>query len=71
MLEAPVRPAGLPPRLAPAGMEPPAGLTAGDLVAPEPSEMDRTRADIDALAENDPEKMAAFLRGLMDDRQTV
>ncbi|HUG50701.1 MAG TPA: hypothetical protein VLZ78_06865, partial [Terrimesophilobacter sp.] len=63
--------AGLPARLAPAGIEPPAGLTTGDLVASETSEMDRTRADIDALAENDPEKMAAFLRGLMDDRQTV
>jgi flagellar M-ring protein FliF len=73
VLEAPVRPAGLPPRLAPAGMEPPAGLAApeADLVAPKPSEMDRNRADIDALAGNDPEKMAGFLRGLMDDRQPV
>jgi hypothetical protein len=33
--------------------------------------MDRNRADIDALAGNDPEKMAGFLRGLMDDRQPV
>jgi hypothetical protein len=40
-------------------------------VAPKPSEMDRNRADIDALAGNDPEKMAGFLRGLMDDRQPV
>ncbi|HEY9498139.1 MAG TPA: flagellar basal-body MS-ring/collar protein FliF [Terrimesophilobacter sp.] len=73
VLEAPVRPAGLPPRLAPAGMEPPAGLAAAEahLVAPERSEIDRTRADIDSLAGNDPEMMAGFLRGLMDDRQSV
>jgi hypothetical protein len=54
-------------------MEPPAGLAASepDLAAQQPSEIDRARADIDALAGNDPEKMAGFLRGLMDDRQSV
>ncbi|GAB3044077.1 flagellar basal-body MS-ring/collar protein FliF [Parafrigoribacterium mesophilum] len=73
VLEAPMRPAGLPPRLAPAEMEPPAGISAAepDPNASGPSELDRTRADIDLLAGNDPEKMADFLRGLMDDRQPV
>ncbi|MEO7006691.1 MAG: flagellar basal-body MS-ring/collar protein FliF [Terrimesophilobacter sp.] len=73
VLEAPARPAGLPPRLAPAEMGPPAGIAApvagGN--GSGPSELDRARADIDALAGNDPEKMAGFLRGLMDDRQPV
>jgi flagellar M-ring protein FliF len=36
---------------------------------PEAISMDRKRAEIDALAERDPEKTAEFLRGLMDDRQ--
>lgn len=37
----------------------------------EPGELDRKRAQIDALASNDPEKTANFLRSLMDDRQPV
>jgi len=37
----------------------------------EPMPIDRKRADIDALAERDPQKTAEFLRGLMDERQTV
>ena len=32
-------------------------------------DIDRKRADIDALAATDPERTAQFLRGLMDDRQ--
>lgn len=37
----------------------------------EPGELDRKRAQIDALAASDPEKTADFLRSLMDDRQPV
>jgi flagellar M-ring protein FliF len=35
----------------------------------EPSSIDRTRAEIDALAAQDPHRAAEFLRGLMDDKQ--
>ncbi len=38
-------------------------------VPPESTDMDRKRADIRALADNDPEKTAEYLRGLMDERQ--
>ena len=34
-------------------------------------EADRRRAEIEALAERDPQKTAEFLRSLMDDRQSV
>ena len=37
----------------------------------EPLPIDRKRADIDALAERDPQKTAEFLRSLMDERQPV
>lgn len=71
VLEAPIRPSALSPGPAPASMEPPAPLPVAPVSAPEATELDRTRADIDALAGNDPERMANFLRGLMDDRQPV
>jgi len=32
----------------------------------EPNAVDRTRAEIDALAAQDPQRAAEFLRGLMD-----
>jgi flagellar M-ring protein FliF len=35
----------------------------------EPNSSDRTRAEIDALAAQDPQRAAEFLRGLMDDKQ--
>jgi flagellar M-ring protein FliF len=35
----------------------------------EPNSIDRTRAEIDALAAQDPQRAAEFLRGLMDDKQ--
>ncbi|WP_150308014.1 flagellar basal-body MS-ring/collar protein FliF [Planctomonas psychrotolerans] len=38
---------------------------------PEAISMERKRAEIDALAERDPEKTAEFLRNLMDERQPV
>jgi flagellar M-ring protein FliF len=34
-------------------------------------EMDRKRAEVEALADRDPEKTAEYLRNLMDDRQPV
>ena len=37
----------------------------------EPLPIDQKRADIDALAERDPQKTADFLRSLMDERQPV
>jgi flagellar M-ring protein FliF len=37
----------------------------------EPGDADRKRAEIDALAAADPQRAAEFLRGLMDDRQSV
>ena len=37
----------------------------------EPTSIDRTRAEIGTLAERNPEKTAAFLRGLMDEKQPV
>lgn len=41
-------------------------------VAPEVTgEMDRKRAEVEALADRDPEKTAEYLRNLMDDRQPV
>jgi flagellar M-ring protein FliF len=36
-----------------------------------PTSIDRTRAEIGSLAERNPEKAAAFLRGLMDEKQPV
>ncbi|SFN41927.1 flagellar basal-body MS-ring/collar protein FliF [Mycetocola miduiensis] len=36
-----------------------------------PTPIDRTRAEIGSLAERNPEKTAAFLRGLMDEKQPV
>ncbi|MFU8947264.1 flagellar basal-body MS-ring/collar protein FliF [Mycetocola zhadangensis] len=36
-----------------------------------PNSMERTRAEIGSLAERNPEKTAAFLRGLMDEKQPV
>jgi flagellar M-ring protein FliF len=67
----PVRPSALPQSPGPAGMEPPVGLatvrTPPVRSTYEATELDRKRADIDAMAENDPEMTASFLRGLMDD----
>lgn len=40
-------------------------------VQAEPVGIDRMRADIDALAESNPEKAAEYLRTLMDDRQNA
>lgn len=39
------------------------------IIAFEPTDADQRRAEIDALAESDPQKTAEFLRSLMDDRQ--
>jgi flagellar M-ring protein FliF len=36
-----------------------------------PTSIDRARAEIGSLAERNPEKTAAFLRGLMDEKQPV
>ena len=50
-------------------MEPPAALTYTQVPLIEPGDTERKRAEIDALAGNDPERTAEILRGLMDDRQ--
>jgi len=47
------------PALRPPAASPPA----------EPTDVDRQRAEISALAAEDPERAAEYLRGLMDDRQ--
>jgi flagellar M-ring protein FliF len=39
------------------------------LLPVEPTSTDRTRAEIDLLSTQDPQRAAEFLRGLMDDRQ--
>jgi flagellar M-ring protein FliF len=44
-------------------------LAAGEL--PEPGDMDRMRADIDALAEANPQRTAEYLRNFMDERQNA
>ncbi|MET4782773.1 flagellar basal-body MS-ring/collar protein FliF [Glaciihabitans sp. UYNi722] len=46
-------------------------LTYTQLPPMEPGDVDRKRAEIDALAAADPQRTAEFLRGLMDDRQSV
>ena len=51
------------------GPDPVAALDA--LPPIEPGDSDRKRAEIDALAGADPQRTAEFLRGLMDDRQSV
>ncbi|HEY0259150.1 MAG TPA: flagellar basal-body MS-ring/collar protein FliF [Lacisediminihabitans sp.] len=40
-------------------------------LVPENGDADRQRAEIDALATKDPKRTAEFLRGLMDERQSV
>ena len=50
-------------------MEPPAALTYTQVPLIAPGDTERKRAEIDALAGNDPERTAEILRGLMDDRQ--
>ena len=50
-------------------MEPPAALTYTQVPLITPGDTERKRAEIDALAGNDPERTAEILRGLMDDRQ--
>ncbi len=50
-------------------MEPPSALTYTQVPLIEPGDTERKRAEIDALAGNDPERTAEILRGLMDDRQ--
>ncbi len=50
-------------------MEPPSALTYTQVPLIEPGDTERKRAEIDALAGNDPERTAEMLRGLMDDRQ--
>jgi flagellar M-ring protein FliF len=68
---------GVQPEIAPVpvtALEPPTtAINIAPLVLPpsEPGELDRKRAQIDALAGNDPVKTADFLRSLMDDRQPV
>jgi flagellar M-ring protein FliF len=71
-LAPPVRPSALQQSPTPMGMEPPAAVaTVRTPVATATytaTDLDRKRADIDAMAQNDPEMTASFLRGLMDDR---
>ncbi len=57
-------------------LEPSTDTTAIDVVpiaprAPIVTDIDRQRAEIDAMAQQDPSKMADYLRGMMDDRQPV
>ncbi|GAA1337997.1 flagellar basal-body MS-ring/collar protein FliF [Arthrobacter roseus] len=63
------------PTLAPQ-LEPSTDTTAIDVVpiiprTPVATDIDRQRAEIDAMAQQDPSKMADYLRGMMDDRQPV
>ncbi len=57
-------------------LEPSPDTTAIDVVPivprkPITTDVDRQRAEIDAMAQQDPQKMADYLRGMMDDRQPV
>jgi flagellar M-ring protein FliF len=55
----------------PLAATPPSELPTAILGTGTPSDLDLKRAEISALAEQDPSRAAEFLRGLMDDRQTV
>ena len=63
VLEAPTVPIGL------AASAPSRIITPTPTMAFEPGDADYKRAEIDALAERDPQKTAEYLLGLMDDRQ--